>query len=174
MITLRTLSVAFAALFTLASPLMAEEHADGLHVHDAYARAAGMGKSGAVFFVVHNNTETDERLADARADVAKKVELHTHKDMGDGVMKMMHVPEGFAIPAGEIHELARGGDHVMLMGLTADLKNGDTFPLTLVFDQAGEVTIEVTVDNDRQASPMQMQGGHMQHDHAAHGMKSGG
>ncbi|MCW8860848.1 MAG: copper chaperone PCu(A)C, partial [Rhodospirillales bacterium] len=41
--------------------------------------------------------------------------------------------------------LQPGGDHVMFMGLNAPLKEGDTFPLTLVFKNAGEVTINVTV-----------------------------
>lgn len=155
---------------------LAEDHPAEIHVHDVYARAGGMGKSGAVFFMMHNMTETDDRLIDARAEVAKKVELHTHKDMGDGVMKMMHVPEGFPLPAGEMHELARGGDHVMLMGLTADLKNGDHFPLTLIFEQAGEITVDAIVDNDRQPMGGMMmkpgsEGGTMGH---GNGMQSGG
>lgn len=169
MIAFRTLLAAAAATLTLALPLAAQT--DSITVDDAYARAAGMGKSGAVFFMLHNMTDADDRLIDVRADVAKKVELHTHKDMGDGVMKMMHVPEGFAVPAGGMHALARGGDHVMLMGLTADLKNGDQFPLTLVFEKAGEITLDVTVDNDRQGEPGGMM---MQHGHGTgHGMGNG-
>ncbi|WP_435259736.1 copper chaperone PCu(A)C [Thioclava sp. FR2] len=161
------LFAALAASLTLSSPLAAQDHPAGLHIMDPYARAAGVGKSGAVFMAIHNNIDQDDRLIDVRADVAKRVELHTHKDMGDGVMKMMHVPEGFAVPAGEMHELARGGDHVMLMGLTADLKNGDTFPLTLIFEKAGEIVVDVPVDNDRKPEA----GMQMQHNH---GMQSGG
>lgn len=171
----RTLYAAAAATLCLALPLSAQDHPEAVHIHDAYARAAGIGKSGAVFFVMHNMTEQDDRLIDARADVAQKVELHTHKDMGDGIMKMMHVPEGFPLPAQETHELARGGDHVMMMGLTADLKDGDSFPLTLVFEKAGELVIDVTVDNARQdGAGMMMQNGQngagMQHQH---GMQPG-
>lgn len=170
---IRTLLAAAAATLALTLPLAAEDHPAVIHIHDAFARAAGgIGKSGAIFFMMHNNSETDDRLIDARAEVAKRVELHTHKDMGDGVMKMMHVPEGFALPAGEMHELARGGDHVMLMGLTRELASGESFPLTLVFEQAGEVVIEVTVDNDRKpmAGGMGMGNGHG----AMKGMNHGG
>lgn len=173
--TFRLLAAAVAATLALSLPLAAEEHPNAIHVHDAYARAmGGMGKSGAVFFMMHNMTETDDRLIDARADVAKRIELHTHKDMGDGVMQMLHVPEGFALAAGEMHELARGGDHVMLMGLTRDLANGDTFPLTLVFEKAGEMVIDVAIDNDRKPAA----GGMMQHQgdghNHNHGMNHGG
>lgn len=175
---LRTLLAAAAATLALALPTLAENHPEAIHVHDAYARAAGIGKSGAVFFMMHNMTEADDRLIDVRADVAKKVELHTHKDLGDGVMKMLHVPEGFTLAAGEMHELARGGDHVMLMGLTRELANGDTFPLTLVFEKSGELVIDVAVDNDRKPEA----GGMMDHNHGSgeghnhgqHGMKQGG
>jgi len=66
--------------------------------------------------------------------------------MGDGVMKMMHVEEGFAVAAGETHMLQRGGDHVMLMGLNQELKQGDTITLTLSFEKAGDMVVEVPVD----------------------------
>lgn len=160
-------AAAVAASLALSLPVMAEDHPAQIHVNDAYARAAGIGKSGAIFFTMHNMTETDDRLVDVRAEVAQRVELHSHVDMGDGVMKMMHMADGLPLAAGEAHALARGGDHVMLMGLTADLKNGDRFPLTLVFEQAGDITIDVTVDNDRQDPPAAM-------NHGAHGQGAGG
>ena len=58
--------------------------------------------------------------------------------------------DGFAVPAGGGHMLERGGDHVMLMGLTESLEDGESFPLTLVFEEAGEVVVEVPVDLTRQ------------------------
>lgn len=62
-------------------------------------------------------------------------------------MRMLRPEEGIAIPAGETHELARGGDHVMFMGLTRAVKDGDTVMLTLTFEHAGEVTVDIPVDN---------------------------
>lgn len=166
---IRTFCAAAAATLALSLPLFAQEGAIG--VHDAYARAAGgVGKSGAVFLMLDNTGPADDRLIAAKSDVAKLVELHTHKDMGDGVMKMIHVEEGFVIPAAGNHALMRGGDHVMLMGLTRDLADGDSFPLTLVFEKSGEIMIDVTVDNMRKPED----GGMMQGDHAGHGMKHGG
>lgn len=169
--TFRLFTAAVAATLALALPLAAQDQPMTIQIQDAYARAmGGMGKSGAVFFTIQNTSEADDRLVDARADVAAMVQLHTHKDMGDGVMKMMHVPEGFPVPAGGMHALARGGDHVMLLGLTRDLANGDSFPLTLVFENAGEVVVDVTVDNDRKPAGGSMGMGHG----AMNGMNHGG
>lgn len=159
--TFRFVAAALAACLALSAPVMAEDHPEGVHIHDAYARAmGGVGRSGAVFLTIHNHTTVDDRLVDAKSDVAERVELHTHKDDGNGVMQMIHVPEGFAVAAGEMHMLARGGDHVMLLGLTRDLKEGDTFPLTLVFETAGEITLEVAVDNARKPEAGAMEHGH--------------
>ncbi len=154
----KTLILATATLFAL--PALAQ---DSIHIDAPYARTmGGMGASGAVFFQIMNHGATDDRLIDAKSDVAKKVELHTHKDDGNGVMQMLHVPEGFAIPAGGSHALARGGDHVMLMGLNTELKDGDMVSVTLVFEQAGEVVIEAPVDNARKGMEAGMDhSGHM-------------
>ena len=142
----RTLISAALAVSCFAMPALA----DGILVHDAYARSSGKSaKSGAAFLILENATTTDDRLIDARSDAAKRVELHTHKENADGVMQMIHVEEGFVLPAGGSHALKRGGDHVMMMGLTGPLAQGDTVTLTLVFEQAGEMTIEVPVGNKR-------------------------
>lgn len=124
--------------------------ADGIMVQDAYARSSGKSaKSGAAFMVLMNQGDQDDRLIAVQSDAAKRVELHTHKENADGVMQMIHVEDGFAIPAGGQHELARGGDHVMLMGLTAPLEQGDAISVTLTFEQAGEVTLDIPVDLHR-------------------------
>ena len=135
------------AALTLALPALADET---IVVTDSYARVAGpSAKSGAIFMVIENPGVSDDRLVAAKTDVAKRVELHTHKMTADGVMQMIEVPEGFAVPAGGSHALARGGDHIMLMGLTDRLDDGDTVALTLTFEQAGDIAIEVPVDLNR-------------------------
>jgi copper(I)-binding protein len=86
--------------------------------------------------------------------------LHTHKANADGMMQMLHVPEGFVIPAGAEHALARGGDHVMFMGLNTKPAEGDLVPLTLVFEKAGEMQIMVPVDMNRKDGGMGQMTGH--------------
>lgn len=145
----KSVVIAAAASLTLAGAAFADM--SKIMVEDAYARASNK-MAGAAFMAVANHTGEDDRLIAVSSDIAKRTELHTHKDMGDGVMKMMHVEEGFAIPAGETHMLQRGGDHVMFMGLTQELKQGDTVTLTLTFEKAGDVVVEVPVDLERKAS----------------------
>jgi copper(I)-binding protein len=139
------LAAATAAFFAL--PALAH---DGVHIENQYARSmGGIGASGAIFMEITNHADVDDRLIDAASDVAQKVELHTHKEDANGVMQMLHVPEGFPIAALQGHDLKRGGDHVMLMGLTRELKDGDMVHLTLTFEHAGVVEIDVPVDNAR-------------------------
>lgn len=147
------LAASAAALFAL--PALAGSQ---ISIEDPYARAAGVTAiAGAAFFIIHNDGDEDDRLVAAEADISKRVELHTHIAGENGVMRMVEVPEGFPVPAHGEHVLKRGGDHVMFMGLKQPLKDGDTFPLTLVFEKAGRIEITVPVDNARKpAMGMQM------------------
>jgi len=64
-------------------------------------------------------------------------------------MKMRHLVEGAVIPAGGMHALERGGDHVMFMGLSAPMTQGDEISVKLMFENAGAVSITVPVDLKR-------------------------
>lgn len=153
-------SVVFAAVAALSFAGAATAENAKIMVHDSYARvSARMSSSGAAFMEIMNMGSEADQLLEARSDIAKRVELHTHMETGDGVMKMMHVEEGFPIPAGGSHMLQRGGDHVMFMGLTQELSQGDVVPVTLVFKYAGEITIEIPVDLERKPG----HAGHMKH-----------
>ncbi len=158
MTALRSLIAAAAAFLILVPAASAEDHPEVIHVHEAYARLGPA--SGAVFFMIHNNGETDLRLTGARTDAAQKAELHTHVETADGVMQMMEIEGGVALPAGEMHSFERGGDHVMLMGLTADLKDGDLIPVTLVFEDGTEFQFDATVDNARKPGGAMGESGH--------------
>ena len=127
-------------------------------IQDAYARSTNP-QVAAAFLGVMNHADADDRLIGVSSDAAKRVQLHTHREK-DGVMSMIHAEEGFAVPAGEVTKLARGGDHVMLMGLTEPLKQGDVITVTLTFEKAGDVTLEIPIDNDRKPES---------HAHSGHG-----
>ncbi|MBD3786511.1 MAG: copper chaperone PCu(A)C [Sphingomonadales bacterium] len=165
------LAAAAVALSCSAFALPALAH-DGVAVKDPYARVSTMmSKSGAAFMVIENHSGTDDRLIKATSDVADRVELHTHKADANGVMQMIEVEEGFPIPAHGSHALARGGDHVMFLGLRQSLKDGDVVKVTLTFEKAGDVAVEIPVDTQR-ADPapmgnMQMNGMDHQHMHGA-------
>ena len=142
----KTTLAAAAAACAIALPAWAGD----IMVKDPYARASTMmSSSGAAFMMIHNHGDSDDRLVAAASPVAKKVELHTHKEDENGVMRMIHVEEGFALPAGGMIAMQRGGHHVMFMGITEPFEQGDTVPLTLTFEQAGDVAVEVPVDLER-------------------------
>jgi len=125
-------------------------YAGDIMIKDAYARSASPGAAtGAAFLHVMNTGAVEDRLIGAASPVAELVQLHTHEEDANGVMRMLHVQEGFAVPAGGMLMLERGGKHVMLMGLTAPLVQGYMVPVTLTFEQAGEIEIEVPVDLER-------------------------
>jgi len=141
--------------------LSAPALAGDIMVHDGYARAASpVAKSGAAFLVIHNHGDTDDTLIGAASPAAQRVELHTHNEDANGVMTMIHVEEGFALPAGEMLEMKRGGKHVMFMGLSDPFEQGEEIPLTLIFEKAGEVKVDVPVDLERK--PMEGE----DHDHS--------
>lgn len=165
-----TMTVFRAGLFGLALclPTFALAQEATITVTDAYARAATKNaRAGAAFMELTNTSDTDARLIAAQTDVAKRVELHTHL-MEDGVMKMREVEGGFVIPAGETIALARGGDHVMLMGLTQSFEQGDALDITLIFESGLELPLTMMIDNERKADHGAMK--HGDHaDHADHG-----
>ena len=163
----KSLCAAAAATLALTTAAFADSQ---IMVHDAYARSANP-KAGAAFMHIMNHGDEADRLVAVKSDVSARTELHTHKEDANGVMKMMEVKEGFEIPAGGMHMLKRGGDHVMFMGLNAPFEDGATVPVTLVFEKAGEVVIDVAVDQKRKPKHGDAHGGHDHsgHDHSNHG-----
>jgi len=153
---IRTIALSGLTTLALSLPALAD-----IEVNDAYARSSGpMAMAGAAFMEIVNTGDEDDQLIGASANVAKRVELHTHIAGDDGVMKMREVEGGFTIPAGGSHMLQRGGDHVMFMGLTETFEQGKTIPVTLVFEKAGEIVVDVAVDLERQDA---MDHGNMDH-----------
>lgn len=119
-------------------------------VSDSYARSTGpLAKAGAAYMKIMNHSKKDDRLISVYSDIAKKTELHTHLKSDNGVMKMMHIDQGIEIGAMKEHALVRGGEHIMFMGLKEPFENGKIIPVTLLFEKAGEVNIEVVVDQKR-------------------------
>ncbi|MCC5962954.1 MAG: copper chaperone PCu(A)C [Rhodobacteraceae bacterium] len=142
----RFLAASVVALFAV--PALAS---DGIRITDPFARSAhGMSQSGAAFMTIENHGVTDRRLIAARSDAAARVELHTHVEDDEGVMRMVEVEE-FLIPAHGTHALERGGDHIMFMGIAQSFDHGAEVSVTLVFDDGAEMELIVPVDLERGA-----------------------
>lgn len=138
-------TLTLAALAALL-PVAALAH-DGMHINDAYARSTNP-KTAAVFLQLANHRAVDCTLQGISTDAAERAELHTHVET-DGVMRMTHLEDGISVPAGQVHDMVRGGDHVMLLGLTNPLSQGDSLTLTFDFGDCGSEEAEAVVDNDR-------------------------
>lgn len=134
-----------AVLAAVSLPALAQD----VLIRDTYIRASGkMSKAAAAFMKMHNATDAPIRLIGAQTDVARKAELHTHI-MENDVAKMREIEGGVTIAPGETHIFQRGADHVMLMGLTEALEQGDTVEVTLIFENLDPVKLEIEVDNGR-------------------------
>lgn len=117
-----------------------------MHVSRAQAFAStAVQKNGAAFLSLQNKGDAADDLVAASVsdEIAERVELHTHIQDGD-VMKMRAV-ERFAIPAGGDLRMEPMGAHIMLMGLKSPLTPGQSFPMVLSFDKAGEQTVNVEI-----------------------------
>lgn len=153
----------FAAAILAATTALPAFAGSEISIEDAYARSSGMmAQAGAAFFTIVNTGDEADTLIDARSDASKVVELHTHIDAGGGVMQMRRDEDGFDVPAHGEHSLMRGADHVMFMGLNAPFEQGKILTVTLVFEKAGEITVEIPVDLERNDAPMPMDGTGMQ------------
>ncbi|GIG24857.1 copper chaperone PCu(A)C [Cellulomonas denverensis] len=115
--------------------------ADAVLVEDAWVKAADSGMSAA-FGVVRNTGDHDVTVQGATSPTATGVELHETVDDGTGAMVMQEKDGGFTVPAGGELVLEPGGNHLMLMGLTAPVEAGDEVDLTLTFDDGS--TLDVT------------------------------
>lgn len=126
----------------LVSPAIAGSSALGVQGDDLYSFAtAAVQKNGAILGELENITDHGIKIVRAESEVAEHVELHTHL-MDDGVMMMREV-ESYSISENGELTLKPSGDHIMLMGLKAPLKQGDVFSVRL-FD-ANDMSIEVPV-----------------------------
>ncbi len=146
-------AVAALAVLTLAVPALAHGFKAGaIEIEHPWARAtADGGANGAVYMVLNNEGKSADRLLSATSPAAAKVELHAHID-DNGVMRMRQV-NAIDLGADATVKLAPGGLHVMLLGLTESLKKGKAFPLTLTFEKAGAVTVQVAVQGAGDLKP---------------------
>ena len=117
--------------------------AGAISIGHPYAAATLPGQpSGGVYLRLDNQGAADKLLS-ATTTVSKSVQMHMSSMDGE-VMRMREV-DAIELPAKKLVELKPGGSHIMLVGLKAPLKEDDSFPLTLKFEKAGTVVVDVKV-----------------------------
>ena len=127
-------------------PAIASAH---MEIENVVARVASpVAQTAAIYMTVRNHGDLDDRLFRVEGEVAERIEIHTTVADDAGVMRMMELEDGITIASGDTHALRPGGDHIMLLGLTGPLEQGDTFDIIVYFDEWIPETVTVTVDNE--------------------------
>lgn len=114
-----------------------------LTVISALARPASAKGNSAAYVTLHNNGSTDITILGATTMAANNTELHSTSDEG-GVKKMITIDK-LVVPAGGDLVMQKGGIHIMLFNLTADLNIGDKLTIDLITQELGTQTIDAQV-----------------------------
>lgn len=133
-------------VFCFVQPVFAHDNPihESLDLSNAWARKTGRRTvSAAVYFDVHNRTHEQEVLTAVSTDRAAMAMIHRSFEQND-VMRMEMQHEVSIAPTEKL-SFEPGSYHVMLLDLTEPLVEGDVFPVTLSFKNAGDVTIYVEV-----------------------------
>lgn len=120
-----------------------ENMAAAVSVHDQWASAATTGMTS-VFGIFENTGHHDAHIVSALSPVAGTVEIHEVVETASG-KNMRAKDDGFTIPAGGTHDLAPGGDHLMLMDLNAPLHPGADIEVTVVFEDGSTLPVTAQV-----------------------------
>ena len=119
----------------------------------AWARATPPGASvGAVYITLENKGGVADRLVAITSPAAQSAMLH--ETLEEGGVSTMREAEGGIAP-GTMLEMRPGGAHIMLVGLNAPLKEGETIAVALEFEKAGRVNISAKVEPLGSDGPVQ-------------------
>ena len=106
---------------------------------DQWASSAKSGMA-AVFGTFTNTGHHDAHVVGADSPAAGRVEIHEVVTDGGGTsMRPKH--GGIVIPAGGVHELVPGGDHLMLMELREPLLPGADISVTVRFEDGSTLPV---------------------------------
>ena len=150
---MKTLILATALTMIAPSAFACETFTIGdLTIEHPWSRATvGADRPGVFYVEITNAGGMDDALVGIATPAAGMPMLH-ETVVTDGIASMPHAMS-VPVPAGQTVQLAPGGYHGMLMGLTHALKEGDSFPVRLTFETAGEGTITVEVLSLRAEGP---------------------
>lgn len=143
---MKRLALALILLF----PMLSCSRPAPLEVENAWTRDTVGGTANAAVFMTISS-RTPDRLIGASTPVAKKAELMTMVG-GSSAMEMKYL-KTIDVPAGTAVSLNPSGLHVWLAELNEPLMAGQTFPLTLQFEKAGERRVTVSIIRPAEAPP---------------------
>ena len=140
-------SATFVSLPFLGAPVVAHDFRAGdLAIDHPWTRAVGAAApTAAGYMVIRNTGAAPDRLVSAETPRAARVEMHA-MSVTDGIMRMRPIDGGIALPPGGEVRFAPGSLHLMLIGPQGGFEQGARVPVTLVFERAGRITVELAVD----------------------------
>lgn len=143
---MRLTSIFFALTLAASSATAHEIQVGDLEIiHPAIPLPPPSAPTAAGYMAIANNGTHPDRLIGVEVPIAKSSSLHRTEVSADGVARMLPL-EAVDIPADDTVLFEQGAMHVMLMGLSAPLHEGDMVPATLIFEHAGRVEVEFMVD----------------------------
>lgn len=136
-----------AVLAMLSLPGAAHDYKLGaLEIGHPWTRATPpTAQAGGGFVTLTNKGTTPDRLIAVRSKASGKVEIHEMR-MDGNVMRMRELEKGIEIPPGATVELKPGGFHLMFMGLASPFTKDSKVPVTLVFEKAGSIDVDLVVE----------------------------
>lgn len=140
-------ALAFGVLGTIASAH--EITAPGVQItHPWIALAPASAPTAAGYMRITNTGSAPDRLIGVESGLAAMAMMHESRTDAAGIATMAHL-EAVEIAPGETVVFAPGGKHVMFMGLHAPLTDSTMEPGTLIFEHAGRVAVEFSVEAAR-------------------------
>lgn len=142
---MRRLTV-FAAALAFAGVGFAQAFDLGpLHItHPTVGPSAPGQPNGAAYLTIENTGSEADRLIGLETPVAAASEIHEMSEAG-GVMTMRKLGEVEIAPGTPVI-FQKGGLHIMLIGLKSPLRAGEAVPLTLTFEKAGTITLDLAIE----------------------------
>ena len=118
--------------------------ATNLSAKAAWARPGMAGGNSAAYMILQNPLDSPDKLLSASSAAAESVEIHMTSMDANGTM-MMRPAGPVELPAQSSVELKPGSLHIMLIGLKNDLNTGGTITVTLHFEKADPLTLEIPI-----------------------------
>ena len=143
----RCILIAAGLLALLTGAAGAHDYKVGtLTIEHPWTRATPKGAAVAGGYLKITNSGTaPDRLIGGTLPGSARFEIHEMR-MANDVMQMRPLPGGLEIKPGETVELKPGSYHLLFMELTDGLQQGRAVKGTLVFERAGPVEVEYSVE----------------------------
>lgn len=143
-----------------------------LVISNPWTRAMpSVATTGGGFVTITNTGQMDDRFISAQSSVGDVAEIH-EMSVTDDVMRMQSLPNGLVIPAGQTIEFKPGSYHIMFFGVQSPFTQGDLVPVTLNFQNAGDIDLMLPVAQMGSSTPPMDHASHAEHvnsgDHAEH------